>query len=77
MSLESVEHQGRTVPRFEPVADAEPEVGPNAVCLWFKGTAEAAARFYAATFPNSALRAVHRAPVFGQEVMVCQHWLIA
>jgi 2-polyprenyl-6-hydroxyphenyl methylase/3-demethylubiquinone-9 3-methyltransferase len=34
----------------------------NTICLWFDGTAEAAARFYAATFPDSAVGAVHRAP---------------
>jgi predicted 3-demethylubiquinone-9 3-methyltransferase (glyoxalase superfamily) len=34
----------------------------NVVCLWYDGTAEEAARFYAATFPNSAVTAVHRAP---------------
>jgi predicted 3-demethylubiquinone-9 3-methyltransferase (glyoxalase superfamily) len=34
----------------------------NIVCLWFDKDAEAAARFYAATFPNSALTAVHKAP---------------
>jgi len=32
------------------------------ICLWFDGTAEAAARFYAETFPDSAVKAVHRAP---------------
>lgn len=32
------------------------------ICLWFDGTAEAAATFYAETFPNSAVTAVHRAP---------------
>ena len=32
------------------------------LCLWYDGTAEAAATFYAATFPGSAVRAVHRAP---------------
>ena len=32
------------------------------LCLWYDGTAEAAAEFYAATFPGSAVRAVHRAP---------------
>ena len=32
------------------------------ICLWFDRDAEAAARFYAATFPDSALRAVRRAP---------------
>jgi predicted 3-demethylubiquinone-9 3-methyltransferase (glyoxalase superfamily) len=32
------------------------------LCLWYDGTAEAAARFYAATFPDSVVKAVHRAP---------------
>ena len=34
----------------------------NVICLWYDGTAEEAARFYAQTFPNSAVTAVHRAP---------------
>ncbi len=34
----------------------------NTICLWFERDAEAAARFYAATFPDSAVTAVHRAP---------------
>jgi predicted 3-demethylubiquinone-9 3-methyltransferase (glyoxalase superfamily) len=34
----------------------------NTICLWFDKDAEAAARFYAETFPDSAVRAVHRAP---------------
>ncbi len=34
----------------------------NAICLWYNGTAEDAARFYARTFPDSAVTAVHRAP---------------
>ncbi|MCC7063374.1 MAG: VOC family protein [Planctomycetes bacterium] len=34
----------------------------NTVCLWFDGTAEEAAHFYAKTFPDSAVHAVHRAP---------------
>ena len=34
----------------------------NVICLWYDGTAEEAARFYAQIFPNSAVTAVHRAP---------------
>ena len=34
----------------------------NTICLWFDGTAEAAAQFYAATFPDSSVGAVWRAP---------------
>ena len=34
----------------------------NTICLWYDGTALEAAHFYAATFPGSAVGAVHRAP---------------
>ena len=34
----------------------------NTICLWYERDAEEAARFYAKTFPNSSVRAVHRAP---------------
>src|SRR5579871_3054308 len=34
----------------------------NTICLWYDKDAEAAARFYAATFPDSTVGAVHRAP---------------
>jgi predicted 3-demethylubiquinone-9 3-methyltransferase (glyoxalase superfamily) len=34
----------------------------NTICLWFDGGAEAAARFYASVFPDSAVGAVFRAP---------------
>jgi len=34
----------------------------NTICLWFDKNAEDAARFYAATFPNSEVKAVHNAP---------------
>jgi len=34
----------------------------NTICLWFDKDAQAAARFYAATFPDSKVTAVHKAP---------------
>ena len=34
----------------------------NTICLWFDKEAEAAARFYAEVFPDSAVTAVRRAP---------------
>jgi 2-polyprenyl-6-hydroxyphenyl methylase/3-demethylubiquinone-9 3-methyltransferase len=34
----------------------------NLVCLWYEGGAEEAANFYAATFPDTKVTGVHRAP---------------
>ena len=34
----------------------------NTICVWYDKDAEAAARFYAKTFPDSSVSAVHRAP---------------
>ena len=34
----------------------------NTICLWYDKDAEAAARFYATTFPSSAVTAVRKAP---------------
>jgi predicted 3-demethylubiquinone-9 3-methyltransferase (glyoxalase superfamily) len=34
----------------------------NTICLWYDKDAEAAARFYASVFPDSAVKAVHHAP---------------
>ena len=34
----------------------------NTICVWYDKDAEAAARFYAKTFPDSAVGAVYRAP---------------
>ena len=38
----------------------EPE--KNTICLWYDRDAEDAARFYAATFPDSSVGAVYKAP---------------
>ena len=35
----------------------------NTICLWYDKDAEAAARFYAATFPDSEVTAVQKAPL--------------
>jgi predicted 3-demethylubiquinone-9 3-methyltransferase (glyoxalase superfamily) len=37
-------------------------IAKNTICLWFEKDAEAAARFYAETFPDSAVHEVFRAP---------------
>jgi predicted 3-demethylubiquinone-9 3-methyltransferase (glyoxalase superfamily) len=34
----------------------------NTICLWYDGDAVEAANFYAKTFPDSAVKAVHHAP---------------
>lgn len=37
-------------------------IAKNTICLWYDKDAEEAARFYAETFPDSAVRSVIRAP---------------
>ena len=37
-------------------------IAKNTICIWYDKDAEAAARFYASVFPDSAVTAVHRAP---------------
>jgi len=39
-----------------------PTPAKNTICLWYNREAEEAANFYANTFPNSSVIAVHRAP---------------
>lgn len=39
-----------------------PGIPPNTICLWYTREAEQAARFYAATFPESSVGEVFRAP---------------
>lgn len=34
----------------------------NTICLWYNGDAEAAARFYAQVFPDTAVGKIHHAP---------------
>lgn len=34
----------------------------NTICIWYDGSAEEAARFYAETFPDSVVGTVHHAP---------------
>jgi predicted 3-demethylubiquinone-9 3-methyltransferase (glyoxalase superfamily) len=45
---------------FDP-SSQETDMAKNVICLWFDKDAEEAAQFYARTFPNSAVKAVHRA----------------
>jgi predicted 3-demethylubiquinone-9 3-methyltransferase (glyoxalase superfamily) len=39
-----------------------PSKPKNTICLWFNNNAQDAACFYAATFPDSEVTAVHKAP---------------
>ena len=41
---------------------APKNLAKNVVCLWYEGGAEEAANFYAATFPDTRVTGVHRAP---------------
>lgn len=38
------------------------KIAKNTICLWYERDAEEAAQFYAKIFPDSSVRAVHRAP---------------
>lgn len=44
------------------MTNPQASIAKNTICLWFDTQAEQAAHFYAATFPDSAVRAVHLAP---------------
>src|ERR687889_1622596 len=52
-------HRGASAQTAKEEAMTTPK---NTICLWYDKDAEAAATFYAQTFPDSAVRAVHRAP---------------
>jgi predicted 3-demethylubiquinone-9 3-methyltransferase (glyoxalase superfamily) len=39
-----------------------PKHAKNTICIWYDRDAEAAAKFYAKTFPDSSVEAVHLAP---------------
>ncbi|MGZ2428759.1 putative 3-demethylubiquinone-9 3-methyltransferase (glyoxalase superfamily) [Rhizobium redzepovicii] len=47
---------------FETKRERTRAMAKNTICVWYDKDAEAAARFYAATFPDSAVGAVIRAP---------------
>ncbi len=55
--LVELRHANQIVRRPNPVTPAK-----NTICLWYDRDAEAAARFYAKTFPDSSVGAVTRAP---------------
>jgi predicted 3-demethylubiquinone-9 3-methyltransferase (glyoxalase superfamily) len=38
-------------------------IAKNRICIWYDRDAEEAARFYASIFPDSAVGAIHRAPM--------------
>ena len=52
----------QAVEKAMPKKPKGPTMAKNTICLWYDKDAEAAAHFYAQTFPDSAVSAVHRAP---------------
>ena len=52
----------QTVEKAIPQKPNAPIMAKNTICVWYDTDAEAAAQFYAQTFPDSAVFAVHRAP---------------
>jgi predicted 3-demethylubiquinone-9 3-methyltransferase (glyoxalase superfamily) len=53
---------GTEIPRPESPSATMPMTPKNTICLWYNHDALDAANFYAATFPDSQVTAVHRAP---------------
>ena len=51
-----------TVGRLKHATRGKPIMSKAKVCLWFDKDAQAAAQFYAKTFPNSSVGAVTKAP---------------
>src|SRR5262245_34996804 len=54
-----VEGRGVRPDEYKEETDMKPK---NTICLWFDKDAHDAARFYAATFPDSRVTAVQKAP---------------
>ena len=52
----------QTAEKAMPHKPKKATVGKNTICLWFNKDAQDAAHFYAETFPDSAVAAVHHAP---------------
>src|SRR5262249_39983053 len=61
-SRRSVNRAGKAVDLFRCLKSKGLVMAKNTICLWYDKDAEAAARFYAETFPDSVVGAVHRAP---------------
>jgi predicted 3-demethylubiquinone-9 3-methyltransferase (glyoxalase superfamily) len=49
-------------PQQQKETDMAQQQAKVTICLWYNHTAEEAAHFYAKTFPDSSIGAVHRAP---------------
>ena len=52
----------QAVEKATPQKPKGPTMAKNTICLWYDKDAEAAAHFYAKTFPDSAVSAVQSAP---------------
>ena len=60
--VQAVPESTQDMQKTMPLKPGKSKIAKNTICIWYDKDAEAAAHFYAKTFPHSAVSAVHHAP---------------